>query len=146
MTREATLITTTSVWSLKKISSLPINCESLPQNDGLSQGDVILRRPTRLKVIWHGLNGRRRIFLSRCQSLCGFRSESDLMIGPGSGIEILRSPRFRSTYWEIFSFQASSHCESLPQNDRQMLNFEPCNLYSRKPGSLQMSPMGHITA
>jgi hypothetical protein len=70
-------------------------------------------------VIWHALNGRRRIFPSHRHGLSFFNSRSDLMVGLASGREILRSLWFQSTYWEIFSFQPSSRCESLPQNDMQ---------------------------
>jgi hypothetical protein len=84
-------------------------------------------------VIWHGLNGRRRIFPSRRHGLSCFNSESNLMIGPGSGTEILRLPWFQSTFWEIFSFQDSSHCESLPQNDKQETTFGPRCRYQIVP-------------
>jgi hypothetical protein len=76
-------------------------------------------------IIWHALYGRRRIFPSRRHGLFCFNSNPDLKIGPALGKEILRSPWFQSAYWKICSFQASNHCESLPQNDMQEPTFGP---------------------
>jgi hypothetical protein len=48
-----------------------------------------------------------------------FDSKSDLMIGADYESKILLLPWFKSTCWEIFSFEPSNSFELLPQNDMQ---------------------------